>query len=57
MTKNQGQPNTNAHYQTSNQSNINRQQVNNQNFYQGTNQVGFQGQNNPQVQTNSPVKV
>ncbi len=56
MTKPQGQLNINAHYQSSNQTNNNQQQVINQRFSQGENQ-GYSNQNYPQVQTNSPVKM
>jgi hypothetical protein len=52
MTKPQGQQNFNAHYQTSNQININQQQANNQGFSQG-----YSNQNFSQPQTNSPVKM
>jgi len=58
MTKPQGQQNVNvnAHYQSSNQTNNNQQQVINQRFSQGENQ-GYSNQNYTQVQTNSPVKM
>jgi hypothetical protein len=56
MTKPQGQQNFNAHYQASNQININQQQANNQGFSQGSSQ-GYSNQNYSQPQTNSPVKM
>ena len=61
MPKTQEQPNINAHYQASNQININ-QQGNNQRLIQGgnqqyANQQNFSQNNFSQPQTNSPVKM